>query len=93
MPHVSSSVIDKLIQACGDQVTDSIVVPMRGNQRGNPVLVGRAFFDSLLQREGDSGARYLIDQYPERVIEVEVDDDGILQDYDTNQSLSRLDTR
>ena len=63
-------------------------MPMRDDRRGNPVLVGRAFFDSLLQREGDSGARHLIDQYPERVIEVEVDDEGIFQDYDTSQSLS-----
>ena len=93
MPHVSSVVIDKLIEASADRATESIVVPMRDDRRGNPVLVGRAFFDSLLQREGDSGARHLIDQYPERVIEVEVDDEGIFQDYDTSQSLSQLDIR
>ena len=93
MPHVSSLVIDKLIEASADRATESIVVPMRDDRRGNPVLVGRAFFDSLLQREGDSGARHLIDQYPERVIEVEVDDEGIFQDYDTSQSLSQLDIR
>lgn len=91
MPHVSSEVIDQIL-AAADSAKNKIVVPVYKQQRGNPVLIGRTFYDSLLQHEGDSGARYLIQQYPDRVLEVEVSSDCILQDYDTAKALQTLGT-
>ena len=89
MPHISAAVINKII-ASQDHLGDKILVPVYKGVRGNPVLVGRAFFDSLLQHEGDSGARFLIKQYPEKVFEVELDDESVLKDYDTPESLQKL---
>ncbi len=90
MPHVSTDVINKIV-ASADGAKNKIVVPVYNQQRGNPVLIGRTFFDSLLQHEGDSGARYLIQQYPDQVIEVEVDTDSVLRDYDTAVALQSID--
>jgi len=87
MPHVSSDVINQITSAHADGVTDKIVIPVFDGRRGNPVMIGQTFFDSLLQHEGDSGARYLVNQYPEKVLEVEVDSDSVLRDYDTQQAL------
>jgi molybdenum cofactor cytidylyltransferase len=90
MPAVNSNLIDQLIEAAGRRAADVIVVPVHRGKRGNPVLVGKSFFDTLLQNEGDSGARYLMRQYPERLIEVDTDDAAVLQDFDTPESLEQI---
>lgn len=89
MPHITERVLNQIVasQDCPD---DKIVVPVFQGVRGNPVMIGRTFFDSLLQHEGDSGARFLIKQYPEKVVELELDDESVLKDYDTAESLQRL---
>ena len=92
MPHVGREIIDQIISCSDGQVADKIVVPVHGGRRGNPVMIGKTFFDSMLQHQGDSGARHLIKQYPEQVVEVEVDSDAIFKDYDTEPALKQLDS-
>ena len=53
-------------------------------------MVGRSFFDTLLQHSGDTGARFLIKQYPDLVVEVPVQEAGVLNDYDTPEALATL---
>ncbi|MEM7257582.1 MAG: molybdopterin-binding/glycosyltransferase family 2 protein, partial [Pseudomonadota bacterium] len=90
MPDVSASVIDAMLKCNDGDVREVIRVPVYNGRRGNPVMVGRAFFDSLLQHTGDTGARFLMRQYPERVVEVQVSDAAVLIDYDTPESLAAL---
>jgi molybdenum cofactor cytidylyltransferase len=90
MPHVSSQLIDQLLAAVGSHAADVIAVPVYRGRRGNPVMVGKAFFDTLLQHDGDTGARFLMKQYPERVMEVEVSDNSVVTDYDTVEALDEL---
>ena len=63
----------------------TIVVPVLGDggQRGHPVLFARDFFPALRQLQGDSGARQLLQQHRGKVLEVVVQDEGILRDIDT----------
>lgn len=90
MPHVSPASLDALIAAYQDHEDKLIFVPVYQGQRGNPVLFTQAFFDTLLSLEGDIGARRLLREYPDQVLEVDVPDKGILQDYDTEVELSQL---
>ncbi len=90
MPHISSELINRLIAAVTDDAANIIVVPVASGKRGNPVVVGSAFFDVLLQHEGDSGAKFLMKQYPELVLEVPIEDDSIFLDYDTSDALQNL---
>lgn len=90
MPDVSANVITALLQCDDQELRETIRVPVYANRRGNPVMVGRAFFDSLLQHTGDTGARFLMRQYPDRVVEIDVSEPGVLIDYDTPESLARL---
>ena len=90
MPHVSSQLIDQLLTAVGTQAADVIAVPVYKGRRGNPVVVGKAFFDTLLQHDGDTGARFLMKQYPERVMEIDVADNSVVTDYDTVEALNEL---
>ena len=92
MPHISSEVIDRIISGGGGDLVDKIFIPVCKGQRGNPVMIGRAFFDALLQNEGDIGARHLIQQYPEKITEIEVNSDSVLRDYDTAEALQQLES-
>ena len=90
MPHVSVVVINQLIDAFKANPDKSIVIPVSDGRRGNPVLFGKVFFDTLLTLEGDTGAKYLLKQYPDEIFEVAVEGDGILLDYDTQKELDTL---
>jgi len=90
MPNVTHHVIDELISVAAAHTDKSIIIPLYQGQRGNPVLIGKLFFDTLLTLQGDVGAKALCNQYPSKVHEVEVDCAGILQDYDTEAELLGL---
>jgi len=62
---------------------DTLVVPCHKGQRGNPVGIGSAYFDRLKTPHGDNGARTLFGEFRDKVIRLELDDPGILQDLDT----------
>jgi len=90
MPHITPALIDFLIESVGLQAAEVIAVPVFQGRRGNPVMVGKAFFDTLLQHDGDTGARFLMKQYPDRVLEIEVSDSSVVTDYDTVEALNEL---
>jgi molybdenum cofactor cytidylyltransferase len=88
MPGVTSALLDKLIAAFDPADGRAICVATRHGKRGNPVLWARRFFPEMLAIEGDVGARHLIGQYADLVVEVEADDDGPLTDIDTPEALA-----
>ncbi|MBT8336600.1 MAG: NTP transferase domain-containing protein, partial [Gemmatimonadetes bacterium] len=63
----------------------TVSVPVCDERRGNPVAWSRAHFAEILALEGDRGARDLLDRHAAGVIEVPVDDAGVLRDVDTLQ--------
>jgi len=79
MPYVQVSTIMALKVAL-EQGAD-IAVPTCKGRRGNPVAFSRHHLPRLLQLRGDQGARSLLQNFP--VVEVVVEDAGILQDIDT----------
>jgi len=87
MPKVDSAVINALVAAFVQHPDKAIYIPTYFGQRGNPVLIGRRLFDSILTLQGDTGARVLAKQFPESVLEVSTDCAGILQDIDTQDEL------
>ncbi|MEP7030908.1 MAG: molybdopterin-binding/glycosyltransferase family 2 protein [Pseudolabrys sp.] len=90
MPQVDSSLIDKLIAAFDPERGALVVVPSIDGRRGNPVVWSRRFFNDLMSINGDIGARHLIGQYAEAVVEVPVAGDAALTDVDTPESLSAV---
>lgn len=90
MPHITAAILNQLMDAFKDNPDKSIFLPVINKQRGNPVLFSKVFFDTLLKLEGDSGAKKLVQQYPDKVFEVSVDTDAVLVDYDTEQELNKL---
>jgi molybdenum cofactor cytidylyltransferase len=86
MPGVTSEVIDRLIAAFRPEEGARIVVPTNEGKRGNPVLWSRAFFDALKSVQGDVGARHLIGESPEAVVEVEIGP-AVALDLDTPEAM------
>jgi molybdenum cofactor cytidylyltransferase len=78
MPRVRPSTIHALAEALRSGA--DIAVPVFQGQRGNPVAFSRKHLPDLLALEGDHGARGLLRRFD--VMELLVDDPGILHDID-----------
>ncbi len=83
MPFVQQTTIALVLQAL--QNGADIVVPVFEGRRGHPVGFSRHHLPELLCLTGDQGARMLLQKYP--VLEVAVNDPGILQDIDNPADL------
>ena len=83
MPRIGPALLDRLIAAFDPVEGRGIVVPTWRGKRGNPVLLARAYFAAMQTVAGDVGARHLIGEHADAVVEVEMDSDAALIDIDT----------
>lgn len=67
---------------------DRILVPRFQQQSGNPCAFSRRYFPELARLRGDRGGRVVIQQFPQSVDYLEVDDPAILLDIDTPDDLA-----
>ena len=88
MPGVSAAHIDRLIAAFDPAAGHAIIVPTFNGKRGNPVLWHRRFFARMSDVSGDVGARHLIGDNEDSLLEIAMDDDAILADLDTPAALA-----
>ncbi|MFO7482482.1 NTP transferase domain-containing protein, partial [Oceanibaculum nanhaiense] len=89
MPRISPAMIDRLIAAFDPVEGREICVPTYKGKRGNPVLWGRRFLPEMAALAGDVGAKHLIGAHADLVVEVEMDEKGVLIDIDTPDALTR----
>ena len=82
MPFILPSTIERVVAAIVD---DAVSVPVQKGEFGHPVGFGRAFGAGLQALSGDRGARPLFSQG--RVVEIAVDDPGVLWDIDVPEAL------
>jgi len=90
MPFVSSALLQQLIAAYNPVEGRSIVLPVHAGKRGNPVLWDSRFFADMQKLAGDVGARHLIGEYADQVVEITVEDSAIFHDIDTPQAYADL---
>ena len=83
MPAVTAATVSLLCRAFEAAEPPAIAAPVHAGRRGHPVLFGRAFRQELLELSGDMGARGLFARHGGRVVDVAVDDEGVLTDVDT----------
>lgn len=87
MPNVTAGVIAKLSASFAQHPEALAVVPTLFGNRGNPVLLVRELFPAVALLTGDRGARRLLEDAGERVVEVPFDDPAIAIDVDTPEAL------
>jgi molybdenum cofactor cytidylyltransferase len=90
MPQIDSGLVNKLIGAFDPEQGALVVVPTIEGRRGNPVIWARRFFPELMAVTGDVGARHIIANVTEAVVEVPVTDPAITVDVDTPDVLARI---
>jgi molybdenum cofactor cytidylyltransferase len=90
MPKIEAGLLERLMQAFNPVEGRAICVPTWRGKRGNPVLWGRQFFPEMAALTGDVGAKHLMAEHPELVVEVPAEDDGVLADVDTPEALAAL---
>lgn len=87
MPYLRTDTVAALVAAFDPEAGAEIALPVRQGERGHPVLFARRFFDALAGLTGDIGARHVVRDQEDAVVEVETDDPGILRDVDTPADL------
>ena len=89
MPLVAGAAMNRLIDSYDPDEGRLIVVPTHDGQWGNPVLWDRSFIPAMMALTGDTGARKLLRQHEDAMVEVPLDD-SVLRDFDTVESLAGL---
>jgi molybdenum cofactor cytidylyltransferase len=86
-PMVDRHTIDALVARLAP---GRIVVPVHEGRRGHPVLFSVEMLDEVLALPPDQGLNTVVRRLPERVIEVFVENAGVLRDIDTPEQFARL---
>lgn len=81
-PFVTRQVLDSIIVA-HERTHRTIVVPTYGGGRGHPTLFARPLYPELLDAPLDQGARVVVRAHAREVLELVVDEPGVLADVDT----------
>lgn len=83
-PMITSEIIDELIKAY-NQTKKGIVLPVFRGKHGHPVLIDKKYKTHIETLDPDIGLRDLIRKFPDDILDVEVNFDGILRDIDTKE--------
>ena len=86
-PKVPAAVSNAVIEAYDEELY-GIVIPVYNHRRGHPLLVDMKYRREVEKLDLEQGLRALRHQFPEDVLEVEVDEPGILLDIDTPDDYS-----
>jgi CTP:molybdopterin cytidylyltransferase MocA/xanthine/CO dehydrogenase XdhC/CoxF family maturation factor len=81
-PLLGSADFERLCVAYRERPHGSILVPMRGNRRGNPVLFDWRSACETLERGTNFGCRQFLDENPERVYRWQAPNDHYVRDVD-----------
>ncbi|MCY3610363.1 MAG: nucleotidyltransferase family protein [Gemmatimonadetes bacterium] len=90
-PAVAAATVEALIAAwdTARAAHAAIVVPRCGNRRGHPVLADMRIAHEFQAPGLPDGARTVVRRDPGRVVEVEVEDPGVVEDIDTPERYRR----
>jgi len=81
-PMISPEVIDRIIDTYF-RTGKGILQPKYQNKKGHPVLIDLKYKEDINKLDPNIGLRDLIRKFPDDVLEVEVDNHGVLRDIDT----------
>ncbi len=88
-PFVRSSTIRALIETAS-AAHPPIVRPAYHGRHGHPVIFARAVFDELRRADASVGAKAVVHAHAADIVNVEIDDPGVLADVDTPEDYDRI---
>jgi molybdenum cofactor cytidylyltransferase len=87
-PLISGRLVADLITAF-DSSGKMIVLPKFGGRRGHPVIFRAGLYEELLAAPAEVGARQVVWNHAEDVMEVETDEEGVILNLNDPESLRR----
>jgi len=83
-PFIEPEVINLVIRSFRE-TGKGIVIPVYGNKRGHPMLIGRRYREVIDNLDENVGLRSLAEIYKEDLLEVNTNSPGVLKDFDTEK--------
>ena len=93
MPKIQPEHINQLIENFDPLKGWEICIPTNNGKRGNPVLIGSRFFPYIFETSGDFGAKQVMKQHSDKIMEVEIGTSDIHFDIDTQDEYENFTTR
>ncbi len=90
MPMVSSNIYDFLIKSKNQK---DILVPTYKGQQGNPILFNKSMKEKIMSIDGDVGAKKILELNKDKILNLEINDQGVAKGFNTQidfDSLKRL---
>ena len=92
MPKIQPEHINQLIENFDPLKGWEICIPTNNGKRGNPVLIGSRFFPYIFETSGDFGAKQVMKQHSDKIMEVEIGTSDIHFDIDTQDEYENFTT-
>ena len=87
MPSISYGTYNQLIKCYKNR---KAIIPMFKGQKGNPVLFPKSFEEKLSSIQGDYGAKKILEINKREVLNLEINDPGIIKDLDVPSDFNNL---
>ncbi len=92
-PLLETADIDRLIDAFLHRCSSAVLVPTYRGQRGNPIILARQHCQSILDGDRNLGCKHFIEESPELVTVLEMDNDHVVFDLDSPADYKVLQSR
>ena len=85
MPLINKKIYNHLIKS---KKNYHIVVPTYNNEQANPVLFSKFMKSSIMKIAGDFGAKKILNQNKNKILNIKIDDIGITKDFNTKSDFN-----
>lgn len=89
LPALAPSSVEALVAARAAAEVPLAVPSYRG-RRGHPLAIARRLWPEIASLDLDAGLRQLLARHPDELLEVPVEDPGVIADVDTREDYARL---
>jgi len=87
-PLISRNLLSQLFQAFQEN-TSKIIVPVYQSHRGHPMIFPSRFFDEIKNASLDVGAREVVRNHPNDIVEMMTEENGVVINIDTLSDYDR----
>ncbi len=85
MPMINREIYNKLIKYSENK---KIVVPTYKNQQANPVLFPTSLKNKIMDIQGDTGAKKVLELNKDKIVNVNINDIGLIKDFDSSSDFN-----
>ena len=85
MPMVNPNIYNKLIWSLKK---NEIIIPTYKDQQRNPILFSKTMKEKIIEINGDTGAKKILENKKNKILKIEIDDENIFKDFNTKDNFS-----